>query len=170
MKGLDEFSYLREVAKKYGSLYIVDEINNFFNNINTQQLNELATAYELIDSRGDACKISHWIHYCFKHKHEVGYHESSFSSGVAVVLRLFGDLGEKNIPPFSSCRVGLIEEPPKKPNWDNLPAELEYLREPAERYGAYGTSQELWTFLDNATEEEMELLARTAEQIRLTHL
>lgn len=82
------------------------------------------------------------------------------------LLNLFSHLGRNNVWPFANQKVRYIEEP-RKPNWENLPPEFRYLKEPAERYGIYGSESDMLEFLENAAEDDMEVLSGTAEKIRL---
>jgi hypothetical protein len=50
----------------------------------------------------------------------------------------------------------------------NLPAGLEYLVEPALKYGVYQTDDERLDFLQRATTEDVDELARVAERYRLS--
>ena len=49
----------------------------------------------------------------------------------------------------------------------HLPADLHYLIEPALRYGRYQFDDEIFDFLDRATEDEMEELATVAKRVLL---
>jgi hypothetical protein len=161
MSGLVQFDYLREVAVKYGDLArIRDATDQFIHNLTEEQRSELASAHELIERRGDAPRISEWFYRCAKS-------ESGFAIQVRGLFKLFERLGEKDIRPFSSRTVQFVEEPPKEPNWSNLPEELEYLIEPAMKYGRHQGLDEVNEFLRNASEDDLEELACVAERIRL---
>jgi hypothetical protein len=75
-------------------------------------------------------------------------------------------MAEQNVPPFSSYEVAFIEKH-NPPNWNNLPRELEYLKDIAEVYGVYYSGSDMLKFLDQASEKDMEILSSTAEKIRL---
>ena len=51
----------------------------------------------------------------------------------------------------------------------NLPHELDYLVEPAMKYGVHQFEGDVFSFVQNATESDMEELARVAELVRLNH-
>lgn len=77
----------------------------------------------------------------------------------------FGYLARRGFQPF--CDREIEYEPPvQKPNWDNLPKELSYLIDPAEAYGIFD-DVEMVTFLENAHPEDIEILTKTAERMRL---
>jgi hypothetical protein len=51
----------------------------------------------------------------------------------------------------------------------NLPADLAYLAEPAMRYGCYQFDDDIFAFLDRATDNEMSELALIAERVRINN-
>ena len=158
--------YLRSAARKYGNMWFAHEIEEFLNSISKGQLSELRECYERIRSSGDADRISGWIDFCFTRRDEMPKSQFEFSQQVGKLLGLFARLGQRGYEPFSDGTVR-YKEPARIPNWNNLPAEFAYLKEPAARYGVYQTEPQILEFLDIATEEDMEALATLAEQIRL---
>jgi hypothetical protein len=166
MNGIAQFGYLSGVANKYGSLYFENDFQAVIDGIKQDQLQELAAAYEAIESKRHAHAISKWIHHCFAEKLKVSRKEFRFSQEVGQLFVLFGHLATRGFPPFNSRTVEFVQQH-KKPNWDNLPQELGYLAEVAEKYGGNYTESDILEFLDHAREDDMELLARTAERIRL---
>ena len=161
-----DFGYLSAVAAKFGRFYLSDEFKSFVKQATAQQLRELAEAYEAIDRRNDAYRISRWLDRCFLERKSVSREEFKLSRQVGQLFVLFDHLEDSKLPPFSSGKVTFIEKF-KKPNWNNLPEDLGYLREPAEHFGSLGYEAEMIAFLGRATDEEMEWLARTSEQIRV---
>lgn len=162
MKPTTEFDYLEEVAAKYGTCWLAEEFDAFLVAINEEQLGELRQAYDLIDKKEDAFRISRWLDSCLAT--HVSYRERQFSQQIGSLLNLFSHLGRNNVSPFANRKVRYIEQP-RTPNWENLPPEFDYLRAPAERYGAYGSESDMLEFLENAAEDDMEILGRTAEKI-----
>ncbi len=160
------FEYLWEAAGKYGNFYAVDEFESFVDNVTEGQLKELRTAYEAIGSRDDSFRISRWMDDCFERRWTMPKRGSDFSMRVHQMFVLFKYFLERGIAPFDSEKVQYIPIY-KKPNWQNLPAELEYMIEPAEAYGHYQFESAILDFLDHAHANDMEVLARTAERIRL---
>ena len=162
------FEYLRIVAGKYGNFYGVPEFESFVANMTAEQLQELRTAYEAIRSRDDSFRISRWTDECFERQKEIPKLERDFARQVGQLLVLFRYLARAGTAPFSSEEVGHIEIL-KKPNWQNLPEELQYLIDVAEVYGIHQSESDIWEFLDNAPPNDMEVLASTAERVRLTN-
>jgi len=164
-----DLSYLRSIAKKYGNFWLLREIHDFVDHIheNKGQLAELASAYEMIEKKEDIADISRWIYYCSENTNGLSKEEQTFSREVAKLLLLFSHLGEKNISPFSSFRVGLIKKPPQEPKWQNLPKELNYLIDASEMYGVYGNEEDIRRFLNKARPDDMQALAQVSERIRL---
>jgi hypothetical protein len=162
-----KFEYLRDVARKYGGFYGVQEFESFIDHVSDEQLKELRAAYETIDSRDDSFRISRWIDDCFERRGQITKTEFNFSSDVGQLLLLFDYLSRRGIQPFSSEKVEYVEII-KKPNWENLPHELHYLIDVAEAYGVYSSESDVRVFLDHAHPSDRETLARTAERIRLS--
>lgn len=161
-----DFDYIRKVASKYGKLYVAEEFKAFLDNLNDEQLDELKSVYEMLESKDDSLRISRWISRCFDPKSGAKKHEIAFARQVGQILLLFEHLGEKGMSPFSSYEVGFIRDF-KKPNWHNLPDELKYLIDVAEVYGIHHTEEDILTFLDNAHSRDLKLLKQTAQRIRL---
>jgi hypothetical protein len=166
MQGTVEFAYIRKAAHEYGTLYFSLELDAFVREATNKQLQELESAYEEIRRRGDVHRITLWREECLRTRANLAYDEFTFSEQVSRLFVLFRCLGEHKIAPFSSNAVG-FERPARIPNWDHLPKELEYLREPATTYGKYTSEQQVLAFLDQARPEDLDALARTAERIRL---
>jgi hypothetical protein len=164
MRGIDDFGYLLSVAKKYGSLYLLDEINSLLDNINEKQITDLRIAYELIEDKNDSERINLWIQECSKNRYEKSYQEFVFSREVAKLFVLFYHLGDRKLSPFSSYRVCLTEEP-RTPEWKNLPTELQFLRVPAERY-ANDSQSSTMTVEADPSGEDFRALAKAAEVIK----
>jgi hypothetical protein len=162
-----DFEYLRDVARKYGGFYGVQEFESFVDHVSHEELRELCAAYETIDSRDDSFRISRWIDDCFERRGQIPKREFDFSSDVGQLLLLFDYFSRRGIQPFSSQKVEYVEVM-KKPNWENLPRELHYLIDVAEVYGVHSSESEVLVFLDHAHPSDRETLARTAERIRLS--
>jgi len=160
------FEYLRSVATKYGKYYFADEIQEFLDQITAEQKSDLAAAYHEIESKGDSLPISSWVRDCSKNKDAVSEGEHEFSCEVGQLFVLFKQLAERGVSPFTSGNVRYIEIQ-KKPNWDNVPTEIAYLAEAARAYAKYQTEGEMLDFLEKASEDDMEMLTRTAEKMRL---
>lgn len=159
-----EFDYLRQIARQYGDLLTEEDFHRCADTRDSQQLRELASAYDAIDSRGHVRAISEWL--VHRTTTAVDERERLFSWQVGRLLLLFGYLEKKGIAPFSSGRVRIIEEK-KTPNWGNLPSELQYLVDAVQHCGQLSTEGDVMSFLDRASDGDLEVLARTAEQIRL---
>jgi hypothetical protein len=56
------------------------------------------------------------------------------------------------------CDIGVLAK---------LPADLAYLAAPALKYGCHQFDEEIFNFLDHATDDEMSELAAIAERVRL---
>jgi hypothetical protein len=161
-----EFDYLDDVARKYGDFYLSHEFDDFIQRATEGDLEALRIVYEEIDKRGDAYRLSRWIHGCLFSTSKPTPRELRFAQRIGQLFVLFDHLGEHGIAPFSSGKVAYIEVY-KKPNWDNVPPELHYLAEVAERFGIRLSEPEMLAFLEDANESDLELLARTAERMRL---
>jgi hypothetical protein len=166
MQTSDDFSYLRAVAEKYGNLYMAKEFEDFCEQASQEQLRELAAAYESIADREDSLRLSRWIENCTKLGYQLSRHERLFSQRVGQLFLLFDHLARRGLAPFADGRVAFIESY-VRPNWANLPEQLQYLVEAAEVHGVHYTESDMWEHLACVREEDMELLARTAEKIRL---
>jgi hypothetical protein len=166
MQASSDFEYLREAATKYGKFWLADEFQAFLQSATETEVRDLREIYESIRSRGDAERLSRWIDRCGRPRVDVSYDEREFCRRVGRLLVLFDFLGENLLVPFSSGDVQYVE-PVRTPDWSNLPSELEYLREPADSFGRYSSEGEVGDFLARATPEDLELLARTAEQVRV---
>ena len=158
MNGLAEFDYLRDAAKKFGTLYLESEFEAFVDAVTAEDLTALGHVYEEIDKRQDAPRL------CFQER-KPDFHQLRFAQQLGQLFVLFDHLGEQGLPPFSSSRVKYVEAF-TKPNWENLPPELHYLIKVAQEYGVYPSESEMWTFLDRASESDMATLVQTAENMR----
>lgn len=167
MRDVQRFEYLQDAALKFGQFYFVDEIEAFLDRATSTQLAELSNAYAAIDSRNDAPELSRWIRTCQNGGSGTEEEELEFASRVGQLFVLFRRLADRNVQPFSNGRVR-FEEVSRPPDWNNVPKELDYLLEPAESYGCYATEHEMIAFLENATDSDTDLLARTAERLRLS--
>jgi hypothetical protein len=166
MATANDYDYLSDVASKYGEMYFVDELNDFVENLNREQLSELEIAYKIIRSKEDGFAISEWLQEVSQDERKRPRQEVIFARRVGRLFVLFARLADAGILPFSTREVRYFESVPK-PDWSSLPEELGYLIEPAEIYGVHSSEQEIIDFLDAASEGDMQTLARVAEQIRL---
>jgi hypothetical protein len=166
MDAFSEFDYLCEPARKYGNFYVVDEILKFVANASREQLADLRRAYEEIDKRNDAYRLSRWIDRAMFPEEGVSYKERRFAQQVGQLLGLFKWFAEKGVSPFSSSAVNYIERF-KKPNWENVPEELRYLVPLAEEYGVHRSELDMIDFLESAREGELDQLSAAAEKCRL---
>jgi hypothetical protein len=165
MSGPTEFTYLHDVARKYHLVANRQQLEALFEGNWDERLRELAEVYEEIDHRKDDLRISHWLS-----DGPIGNpkdkKDADFKWDVGRLFLAFDYLASKDIPPFSSLRVVFTDQI-RRPNWNNLPHELNYLIEVAEAYAAHSTEGEMLDFLEHAHEKDLEILARTAERIRL---
>jgi hypothetical protein len=166
MEQMSDFDYLREVAARYENLYFDAQFESFFDNVSETEMGDLTRAYQSIASRGDTYVLSRWIDNCLFGKPGGGSREKRFAQQLGRLFLVFEYLAFRNVPPFSSREVTFIEEF-KKANWKNLPSELDFLIDAAKKYGVYISESEMFAFLETASEDDMEMLARTAEKIRL---
>ena len=161
-----DFEYLREPARKYGGMYGVTELEAFVDKVSAAQLEELQSTYAMIANRDDSFRISRWMDDSFERRHQIPKRESDFASQVGQMFVLFGYFARRGIQPFSSGKVEYLEVV-IKPNWANLPKELDYLIDVAETYGVYQSETDIILFLEQAHPNDLEVLATTAERIRL---
>ncbi len=163
-----EFEYLRFAAEQYGLFYFTHEFDDFVAHATEVQVQDLAKAYNEIDKRVDAVRISEWVLKSSLPSSGVSYLEMDFARKVGQMFVLFDHFREQQIAPFSSEKVKFIEVR-KAPNWNNVPQELSYLVEVAIIYGVYLTEIEMLDFLDHARDEDLAKLSRAAERMRLNN-
>ena len=166
MEHTHEFEYLREVAQKYGLLYGVDELDAAADNMTPERLQELRDVYAIICSGDNRSRIERWIGDSLERRGKISKREFDFAMGVGQVFVLFDYLVRRGIQPFCDEETE-YSHPCTKLNRDKLPKELVYLIEPAEIYGIHQSESEIFQFLDRAHRSDMDVLARTAERIRV---
>lgn len=164
----NHFDYLKHAATKFGRFYLVRDFESFVDTITEDQLGELRAVHSLIEAKQDSAPISRWIDDSFARRGKIPKRDSDFSAQVGQMFRLFDYLGRRGIQPFSSGTVAYLETP-RTPNWKNLPLEMHYLIQAAEKYGVYSSEMEILDFLERAGPENLETLARVAEIIRLNN-
>jgi len=165
MDGRAEFAYLANVASKYGMLYLAQDFEQFIAAIDGATLAELAAAYQEIDRRQDSYRLSRWLQHIFEER-KPDFREKRFAQQLGQLFVLFEQLAEREISPFDSRQVAYIE-PFQKPDWDNVPDELRYLIEPAQKYGGSLSEVEILKTLESGNDADMELLTAVAEKVRL---
>lgn len=116
----------------------------------------LRKLYEEIDQKGHAITISKWLD--AQNDNENSPADTTWS--ITGLMVLFEQLGELNIVPFNDGKVRLITFEEER-DWTKLPALLQYLVEPAEKYGKIQFEIQIFEFLDNrmTPEEKLELQA-----------
>jgi hypothetical protein len=162
----DDFGYLREAVKKYGQLYFVSQFEEFIDGASHRQLAELASSYLEIARREDSAPLNDWIKRCQSDVRKTTSKEKRFANAAGQLLILFDKLANRNISPFNSRQVVYVPEVPR-PDWSHVPERLQYLVPLAQKYGRFVSEASMLDFLQRAEPEEMEELARAAEQIRL---
>lgn len=165
MNPLVEFDYLREVAQKYGMFYSGKDLDEFSAQLTQEQKKELGAAYEEIDKRQDAYRLSRWIHGCKFEDKRPGFHELRFAQQLGQLFVVFDQLAGREMAPFASRRVAFIEKY-QKPVWSNVPDELKYLIDVAQTYAGSLSEADMRSVVDRATDADIEILARTAERVR----
>lgn len=80
------------------------------------------------------------------------------------VLFLFDEFSKMDVPPFNQRKSHFIEVKPKF-DWSKLSSELQFLAEPAERYGAVQFPNEVTTFLEKITIEQQIEFDRLIKQL-----
>jgi len=165
MQAAHEFDYLRGLAEKYGHMYAVDEFNAAADNITAEQLKELRGVYAIICTGDNRARIGRWADDSFERRHKIPKREFDFAMQVSQAFLVFEYLARRGIQPFCDKEIEYAPAT-RKPNWETLPKELSYLIEPAEAYGIFD-DVEVLKFLDNAHPKDMEMLATTAERMRL---
>jgi hypothetical protein len=162
----ERFEYLRPTAEEYDAW--LKEVHKYkdraaMDSLTPPQIGRLADLYEEIDRRGDTERISIWLKGIplDERRDERGVYWPIFN-----LFWVFDDLGKRQVHPFSSKRVEYC--PPKRPlDWSTLPANLQYLIEPAEKFGEYwgdGVDE----FIENGSEEDKQELAALSERIRMS--
>jgi hypothetical protein len=154
------------VAEKYGAnLLRVDDYTALASSATAEQLRELGAVYQEIARREDAIAISRWIDECDSKGAACPFDEKRLSNCILCLLRLFDYLADRSLPPFISRQVGYIEQR-RDPDWSTLAKNLAYLACPAERFGKYGSENEIMDFIERASHVEIEELSTLSMQIR----
>jgi hypothetical protein len=149
------FDYLAATAAKYGveDVLLRHQCEALVDSYTRNDLADLAAAYREIERREDNLPLAEWV----KERSEDGL--QSERRKVYLLFPIFFVLGQRGIAPFSSGRVQLTRVP-KPLDWSKLPAELQYLAKPAEKYGRYQFHDEIVKFLRILTDEQFaELVA-----------
>lgn len=137
------FDYLADVAAKYGSddLLILQRKQGVIDALSVSDLAMLAEAYEEIARRDDNKALSDHVKPPVADKKR---------RQLLMLVILFKDLADRGIEPFSSRKVQLVEDDAAF-DWSKLPADLQYLAAPAERYGKYQFEGDIEAFLSSMT-------------------
>lgn len=162
MNDLNEFAYLFPVANFYHEVICPHEFKAIVRDISDLQRAELAKVYEEIVRRNHAARIAEWVHSC--NDGETGNEEECRAWEVRRLFVLFDYLGDAGMQPFSSRRA-VFREQAREPNWDEVPQEFRYLVDVTRAFQLYcGHADD---FRNHASDDDMEIMARAAEQVRL---
>lgn len=148
--------------------------------LSPEQLSEIAYVYERLAQPGEMTALLHWIYsvaptirqewrawqqqrnYAEEQGHPTPPEPPQESLGESA-LDLFEELASLGREPFIDRRVK-YEPPP--PEWDRLPRELQYLKEPAERWGKYQFYEQVDQLQRTIKPEERAELQALAERLR----
>lgn len=150
--------------------------------LSPEQLGELAEVYNRLASHGDAAGLSAWIaeqEPLVEEKWQAwsALDDVEQEGGPAAppepprhplprkLFQLFEILAKKGLEPFRS-RLVVYSPPPVEPDWTRLPPGLEYLREPAIKWGIYEYDEERARLDRRITVEEIEELRTLSERMR----
>ncbi len=137
----------------------------FFERISTEQLEALKIVHMEIARKHNASDIGRWCHSAM----EGTLSEKKASSRILGILSVLDDLAAHHVSPFCDVPLELGEPTP----WDSdeslqLPADLKYLIGPALHFSEqYPNEARMIHFLDEASQQECDLLAAIAQQVRI---
>ena len=157
----EEFIYLRPAGEKFGMGMTVQGKERIIDSLVPNDLVLLRATYEELVRRQDAVAVSCWIQE-FERDRLKNPRPWKMEAGQMLfqLFHFFDLLGERNIAPFNSRSVTYCP-PQELPDWSDLPPDLSYIIEPAERYGV---ADDL--FVDTLTAEQVEEIALLAERLK----
>jgi len=183
---LDDFpnqlDYVREVARKYASYRNSDpeRWERTIRALQPEELKEITDVYREMARRNHAEVLSEWIVEQqllltrrkerweeLKKAEEAGGptappEPQSIPLGEQL-FDLFGFLASQHVKPFADRHVRYSEP---RPDWNRFPAELEWLREPAMKWGVYQFDEQRDELDRRITPEEVEELRQIAKRVR----
>jgi hypothetical protein len=124
-----EFGYLHPLTEKFGGLWFEHEIKSRAASLSAEEVAALREAYAAIAAKQQVRQLTDWID-----KKGVTAREKHLRRGAYVVLRLFEELGEKGVLPFSDRTVRYIRKFPPR-DWSRVPVEFQFLSALADDYG-----------------------------------
>lgn len=183
-----EFSYLNDVIEKYtqDTCSQIDRAFELAGELGPGELTELAAAYREILTREHVRALS-----TLAEEHDKAFHkvwdewcaisESHQERGLPKPLELepqhrprahmlfwvFEGLARKRVPPFNLREVQ-YSPPPVMLDWSKLPEGLEYIREPAMKYGKLWHPDHRARFARRMKPAEHEELKTLAKRLRST--
>jgi hypothetical protein len=165
----DRFQYLRRVVEKYGGRRVsylpATGESAEVDALSAGDIAELAGAYDEIVRRGDIREIAEWLAAPGNQSSDPNH----VTQSVVDVFAIFEVLAMRGVQPFASGKADLdsvgVEE---VFDWSKLSEQLQYLAEPAAKYGKHQFESQMDDFLANASESEIEEIAALAERIRLS--
>jgi hypothetical protein len=166
----DRFHYFRDAVEACGETRIVkynEELGRhvrFVENVTDAQLAQLRAVYERLLSQNDLNALWDWLER-IKSDSESEIGAAWHVQGILMVL---SDMAERGIEPFSRQQISPCRPKPLREGIGvlaHLPDHLAYLIAPALKYGRYHFDDEIFQFLENATESEMDELAAVAERV-----
>jgi hypothetical protein len=161
----ERFQYLRNVVEKYGGRAVsylpATGESPEVDALSARDIEALAAAYDEVVSRQDTRGIAEWLH------KEGSTDPAHITNSAFNIFAIFEVLAGRGKQPFASRRADVLSiEIEEVFDWSKLPEELEYLAEPAAKYGKHQFENQMDHFLENATEAEIEEIAVLAERVR----
>jgi len=177
--------YLSEILRTYTILGgTIDEYQRVIAGLNSEAIAQIRAGYERLSSGNESQTLSRWVasrddEYWARWRQWQNDRSERERSGrprlddsqtpqrprALELFKLFRALSRAGIKPFD-LDIELYAPPRKAPDWSNLPAQLAYLRAPAERYGTMQFEEDRSRFRQNATLEQRAELQAIARRLR----
>lgn len=177
--------YLSEILRTYtipGGT--IDEYRQLIGGLNSAAIAQIRAGYERLWSGSESQMLSNWIasrddEFWARWRQWQNDQSEREKNGkprlddslrpqrprALELFKLFRALSRAGIKPFDHD-VELYVPPRKVPDWSKLPAQLAYLREPAERYGTMQFEEDRSRFRRNATPEQRAEFQSLAHRLR----
>lgn len=149
----NKLHYIIEPALKYGWMMWDHEIKDFLEKAPQEELSHLRSIAGKLHAEGDIELIDQFIDRYPADK----YDEAARLLWFALLLEYLGhDLGR--CPPDRKIHPGVLLK---------LPEDMQYLTEPALEYGWRQSDEDIFAYMESASEDELQRLAAIAERIKL---
>lgn len=158
----DRFKYLNETARKYciDVVQLEDpkgesfDRNQYLDTLSPRDIAQIAGAFSEIERRNDSKELSRWI--------QDDPDRDPTRRQIFLLFVLFEALAQRGIEPFTSRAVQIQSESPKF-DWSKLPAALDFLAKPAEKYGRYQFQADVDKLFEGISSEELIYLKHLAK-------